>query len=78
MAKNKEENMVMEEAWVAMPIDPPRPVVVTPERVRTLSFHQWASRRGIKRQHMSGIQAFIKDYSRDRSMEDWDKAVVGY
>ncbi len=82
MAKhNKDEFTFIEEETFVVP----EPVLVAvvvkapvAERVRTLSFHQWASRKGIKKQHMSGIMAFIKDYSRDRSMEDWDKAVNGY
>lgn len=70
----------------AEPEREPEPVVVQQpvvsqapkRRVRGLSLAQYAAQRQVKRHHLGGMRAFIKNPDRVRTLEEWDKVFRDY
>lgn len=49
-----------------------------PRASKVISFHQWAARRGIKKQHLRGMRAFVSNPNQSRSLEEWDSIFEKY
>ena len=49
---------------------------VVPER--TVSFEQYAQKRGIPRHHFGGRKAYVQNADVPRTLLEWDEAFKGY
>ena len=77
MSKKKDDSTREAEVVSAEP-EKVKVAVAPTVPARRVTFEQWSSRRSIKKEHLRGMRAFVKNPTRVRTMAEWDAAFKAY